>query len=124
MYLNDCTEITLERDERLPIKKLKHIFKPVYKKVKYKIKIGKIDVKDQLAAQKKDFSQLKPEALEANMYFNAWFLKRLINKIDPYFDLSEKKLIKLMCKETFDELTKFYEDSNPSKKKQVTQEKK
>ena len=117
MYLNDSTEITLEKDERLPMKKIKQLFKPLYKKVKYKVRIGKIDIKDQLAAEKYDFSGLKPETLEANIYFNAWLLKRLIKKCDEYFDLSEKQLIKLMCKETFEELTIVYENANPSKKK-------
>jgi len=116
LYLNDVNEITLEKRIKLKPRKLKHYFKPVYGIEKFKVKIGKVTIKDQAEAQKQDFSKLAPETIEQNLYFIAWLLDRLIKKIDPYWDKSLSQLMEMMSEETFEEITEIWGGAAVKKK--------
>ena len=122
-YKQEVFEVTLEKKVKLPIKKLKHLIKPKYGLKKFKVKIGKVTIMDQLAAQKENFDNLGPEKIDANLYFLAWLLDRLIKKIDPYWDLSLTKLIEMFCEDTFIELTEIWTQSIAKKNKTMNPEK-
>lgn len=115
-YMNTINEITLERKIKLKAKKIKHYFKPVYGVEKFKVKIGKVSIKDQVEAQKQDFTKLAPETTEQNVFFIAWLLNRLIKKADPYWDKSLNELVEMMCEETFTEVIDLWADSGVKKK--------
>jgi len=117
LFINENEGITLIRKVK-PQSLIKRFFTK-WPLEPYEVKIGKISMKDQLAAQKKKFD-LAPEKTKANLLFLAWLINRLIKKVNKDWNVSDEKLLSMMTEETIRQVNKIILDAMPDvKKKQL-----
>ena len=111
-YVTEIWELTLEKGIRLPAKKISQFFKPVLKRTKFKVKVGKFTIQDSLAAQKLDF-KITPGDQASNIRFMVWMANRMIKNVDPYWDKTEDQMMDMFCDDTIIELNKILTASTP-----------